>query len=308
MLELECISDNHINSIHPAIKFTREEEDEGRIPMLDTLTSRDNSGQLSFSVYRKPTHTDQYLQFSSNQPLQHKLGVIRTLYHRCQAICSSEAANLKEIEHLQKVLSISGYTRSAWKTATTPKVEPTVPREPTESSYRGYITLPYVGPVSQAVARTIRKAGVAVHLRPYNTIRGSLVHPKDKLDKKDKAGLVYHIKCADCSATYVGETERKLGKRMTEHHKPSSPIGHHLEWNRHTFSDKEVSILHQESDWFRRGVAEAIHIHQEAPILNRDRGRHTLPAIYRDILPTCDHRTTSGSRPRSQVVANNAPH
>ena len=50
---------NHINSIHPAIKFTREEENNGTIAMLDSQVSRDISGKLSFTVYRKPTHTDQ---------------------------------------------------------------------------------------------------------------------------------------------------------------------------------------------------------------------------------------------------------
>ena len=66
--------------------------------------------------------------FSSNQPLQHKLGVIRTLHHRCNTICSSEEAKLREIDHLKKVLSVSGYTMSAWVTATKPKA-PTVPQD-----------------------------------------------------------------------------------------------------------------------------------------------------------------------------------
>ena len=109
---------NHINSIDPAIKFTREEEVDGRIAMLDANISRRDNGSLSFTVYWKPTHTDQYLQFASNQPLQHKLGVIRTLHHRCKTICSSDEAKSNEIEHLKKVLSISGYTKSAWSTAT----------------------------------------------------------------------------------------------------------------------------------------------------------------------------------------------
>jgi len=136
-----------------------------------------------------------------------------------------------------------------------------VPRDPAETTKKGYITLPYVGHVSEAIDCTIHQAGVAVHLRPFNTIRGHLVHPKDKIKKGDKAGLVYQVKCADCSATYVGETERKLTKRIAEHHKSSSPIGHHMSWNKHPFSDDEVSILHQETNWFRRGMAEAIHIH-----------------------------------------------
>ena len=58
----------------------KEEEVDGGIAMLDAKIQKDLSGRLNFTVYRKLTHIDQYLQFS-NQPLQHKLGVIRTLYH-----------------------------------------------------------------------------------------------------------------------------------------------------------------------------------------------------------------------------------
>ena len=171
-----------INSIHPAIQFTWKEECDGTIAMLDPDIHQSPTGQLSFSVFRKPTHTDQYLQFSSNQPLQHKLGVIRTLHHRCNTICSSEEAKLREIDHLKKVLSVLGYTKSAWVTATKPKA-PTVPQDPSTTRYRGSITLPYVGHLTDAICRTIRKAGVSLHLKLYNTIQSRLVHPKDKVPK-----------------------------------------------------------------------------------------------------------------------------
>ena len=101
----------HINAIDPAIKFTREEEEEWTLAMLDTKTTRKSNGDLTFTVYRKATHTDQYLQFDSNQSLNHKLGVISTLHNRCMTICSSEEAKLQEPEHLKQVLSVSGYTR-----------------------------------------------------------------------------------------------------------------------------------------------------------------------------------------------------
>ncbi|XP_076471154.1 uncharacterized protein LOC143301037 [Babylonia areolata] len=81
----------HLNKQHPAIKFTYEVEENGSIAMLDTRITRTETG-LAFSVYRKPTHTDQYLQFNSHQPLEHKLGVIRTLTLRAKTICSTDTA------------------------------------------------------------------------------------------------------------------------------------------------------------------------------------------------------------------------
>ena len=58
---------NHINNIHSSIKFTREEESDNTIAMLDAKIVKSSEGHLSFSVYRKATHTAQYLQFASNQ-------------------------------------------------------------------------------------------------------------------------------------------------------------------------------------------------------------------------------------------------
>ena len=52
----------HINSVDNNIQFTSEEPGpEGSLPFLDILITPDEEGRLETSVYRKPTHTDQYL-------------------------------------------------------------------------------------------------------------------------------------------------------------------------------------------------------------------------------------------------------
>ena len=71
----------------------------------------------------------------------------------------------KEVEHLKTVLSVSGYTKSSWKTALKPKPQ-SVSRDPS-NSVKGSITLPYVGNATEAIASIMRKAGITVHLRPY---------------------------------------------------------------------------------------------------------------------------------------------
>ena len=55
----------HINSVDPAIRFTVEDnKEDGSIPFLDTIVKPEADGSLSITVYRKPTHTDQYLQWT----------------------------------------------------------------------------------------------------------------------------------------------------------------------------------------------------------------------------------------------------
>ena len=52
----------HINSVDPAIKFTvGDNKENGSIPFFDTIVKPEDNGSLSITVYRKPTHTDQYL-------------------------------------------------------------------------------------------------------------------------------------------------------------------------------------------------------------------------------------------------------
>ena len=56
---------NTLNASDPKISFTIELENNGQIAFLDTLVSRRN-GVVVIDVYRKPTHTDRYLDFSSH--------------------------------------------------------------------------------------------------------------------------------------------------------------------------------------------------------------------------------------------------
>ena len=56
-----------INKLDPAIKYTVEgNTEDGDIPFLDTFVKPGVDNTLSFTVYRKPTHTDQYLQWHSH--------------------------------------------------------------------------------------------------------------------------------------------------------------------------------------------------------------------------------------------------
>ena len=70
----------HLNSIDEHIQFTSEEAgDDGSIPFLDVLITPDKEGNLTTTVYRKPTHMDLYLQWDSNHTVASKYSVVGRL-------------------------------------------------------------------------------------------------------------------------------------------------------------------------------------------------------------------------------------
>ena len=101
----------HLNSIEPSIQFTCEVEEDGQLPFLDVLLSKEDDGRISTSVYRKPTHTDHYLHFSSHHPQSHKQSVLRTLFSRAASLSSSSLVRSTEEVHISEALQDNGYPR-----------------------------------------------------------------------------------------------------------------------------------------------------------------------------------------------------
>ena len=63
---------SHLNSVEPSIQFTLERKKDRNLPFLDLNASRGVQGKLETSVYRKPTHTDKYLEVDAHHPICHK--------------------------------------------------------------------------------------------------------------------------------------------------------------------------------------------------------------------------------------------
>ena len=83
-------------------------------PFLDTLT-KPTPNSIESTVYRKPTHTDRYLDYKlyldykSNLPNLAKLSVIHTLIHRAKHIYSTPEFLANEMDCLHKVLQDNHY-------------------------------------------------------------------------------------------------------------------------------------------------------------------------------------------------------
>ena len=234
---LEIVKDNqvenltdHLNNTDPtgSIKSTFEKETSGTIPFLDTLIVRKPDGTVKLLVYRKATHTDQYLNFTSHHPLHHKLGVIRTLLDRMDRVVTEDEDKRHEEETIKKALSMCGYP--SW---TFDKVKTTMQnkqqkaskkKKDTSQKSRGMAVIPYVQGVAEKVSRAFKKHDIATAMRPHTSLRKLLVHPKDKIDPMDKTDCIYEIPCKNCDYIYIGETGRKFSTRLKEHKKEAEQL------------------------------------------------------------------------------------
>ena len=61
--------------------------------------------------YRKPTHTEHYLHFSSHHPQSHKQSLVRTLFSRAVSLSSSSLVRSTEEVHISEALQDNGYPR-----------------------------------------------------------------------------------------------------------------------------------------------------------------------------------------------------
>jgi hypothetical protein len=98
----------HLNDISKDIKFTMELEENGTIPFLDVLIKRKEDDSLGHKVYRKKTHTENYLHASSHHHPAQKLGVLNTLAMRALRI-SDDDNLVQEKDHLSRVFKSIGY-------------------------------------------------------------------------------------------------------------------------------------------------------------------------------------------------------
>jgi len=133
----------------------------------------------------------------------------------------------------------------------------------------------------------MRKHKVSVAMKPYKTLKGVLIHPKDKQDKEDVTGCVYKVPCANCDKTYmyIGETGRKFGVRLQEHrtevesktrrtftrsHRASSLTEHnksalsdHATRENHVINWSQATVIDREPERFTRWIKEAVHIRKD---------------------------------------------
>ena len=287
----------HINSVDPAIRFTVEDnKEDGSIPFLDTIVKPEADGTLSITVYRKPIHTVQYLQWDSHHHLSAKFSVIHTLSHRASTVCSKPELLQKEKDHLRKALTKCKYpkwaldkvekrpnksTRQATDGGTT-GAQPST----NEGKNKGHIVIPYTQGLCESIKKICGRYGIQTHFKGGRTIKSLLVSPKDKDPMVNQSGAIYWYQCGDltCDDEYIGETSRTFGERYKEYLKAPSAIHHHSCQTGHPTNLNNFQIIGREGHNLARNIKESIYIRVNNPTFNNNIGKCNLSHIWDRVL------------------------
>ena len=180
--------------------------------------------QLEVNAYRKPTHTDRYLDFNSHHPMRHKRSVVSTLLRRAQNIPLIQMGKSEETKRVKAVLRDNNYPCSFINSC-----ERSLSKLPTDLPSNGFVVLPYVQGNSERVSRILRQQQIEVAFKPLRTVNSLFPRPKaqEKVDRP-QSDTVYKISCTNCRVLYTsaGQTERSLKTRIAEHKRAVSMFDH----------------------------------------------------------------------------------
>lgn len=183
------------NNVHSNIKFTIETNINNELPFLDMLL-KIIDGRVYTSVYRKPTHTDRYLNYKSNHPPHVKNGVIKNLVHRA----SLHGSSFQEIENIKKAMIANDFPPKRVDrivnrySSQNNLIRPT--RQPLDSNFR--VTIPYYKGLSEKIQAMLRKHGIKTFYKGSTKLRFLYWNLGQPMSNLDKRAVVYCIRCTKC--------------------------------------------------------------------------------------------------------------
>jgi hypothetical protein len=157
---------------------------------------------VEINVYRKSTHTNKYLSFSSHNPNQSKRAVFKSLLDRAKNIPST-ISNQRN-ERVMKDLALNGYSSKFIQQTSQPTETP----NRLNNNPLGFTCIPYIRGVSEQTKRVLCSAGVRTAYKPMPSLGDIFGKAKDKPLKQ----RVLYIETKGI-VTYIGESKRSWKSR-----------------------------------------------------------------------------------------------
>ena len=208
----------YLNSLHPSLKFTCEEEKDGRLAYMDVLVERLDNDGVATAVYRKPTFTGLYIPWDSFCATKYKINLVKNLVFRARRICSAARLD-QELDSIKSIFVKNGYPVDLVSRLVGKKEEKE--REFGPMKCPVYLKLPWQGQWSSQMGRAIACMAQSTYCAAkvnivFSTVRAFNVK-KDTLPTHQKSNLIYEFECRQCEGRYVGRTLQRLNSRIRQH-------------------------------------------------------------------------------------------
>ena len=280
----------YMNSRHPNMNFTSENEIDDALPFLDIFVSRNNSNFVT-SVYRKPTFSGVYTHYSSFLPTIYKTGLVSTLLYRCHVICSDWLQIDQEIKKIKSFMLKNGYPSSildhiVYKFLNKLHIKKPTAKQSTQKLFQ--IVLPHLGTYTNLLEKKVKQT-FKHHLPEFKLVfiyrattrLRTLFAFKDRIPAYLSSGIIYKYTCSRCKSTYIGESKRHTKRRFCEHMgisaltkkplkgKNSTTVNDHAKQCKSEISLDDFCILGREnSNKTNLRIKESLFIHRDKPEIN----------------------------------------
>ena len=182
----------HLNQIQTSIKFTMEGEKDNCISFFGHFYYTDHTGTLDTNIYRKPTHSERYLNFKSEHPLEHKSAVVNALTHRANSLIKDENKKRVELKPIENVLTLNGYPNWLLNRKLKIKSDPPFATPATRNAVetRGIAILPYVPKLSEKLKLILLRRGIRTVFKPPLKLGGLLSSFKEAIEPGYRQGAI----------------------------------------------------------------------------------------------------------------------
>ena len=240
--------------------------------------------------YRKPTHTDLYLQWNSHHNLAAKYSVITTLTHIPKSVCSNPQLLNEEEDSLRRALRRCKYPGLAlnWANIKSNRSNRSYNiRINTTNNYnKPHIMVPYIKGLSESCKKCAANMANKCISKEAVPTRTFLLNPRKQISSGRKVGWYTDTSMAEWTVkmNILRSQAEHLLKDTKNTLKAPSPIHDHHNNTGHDISINNFSIVGRGDHNLARSIIDAILIRVNGPYLNRNIGKYQLPHIWDGVL------------------------
>lgn len=315
-----------LNKFHHKLQFTVELEEDGRIPYLDVMVIRNETGQLNTNWYKKNISSNRILNYYSCHPHSQLLNTARNFISRVLSLSSTEYIT-QNTHNIKETLKFNNYpihiinsllhTELHRITTTTQTTElhthinssshTDTENINTNTNLLTYRSMIYVRGLSERIEKVLytHLTNTRLAYRSSNCAGKIYSKLKDPIPIFKKTNVIYKIPCLGdidanitCDFSYVGQTKQYLETRLKNHRydlkKMLQPSMHrtalmeHFHTQNHYPNFAATQIIDTQRKYNKRLTLEAIHIYTNNTI-NVKRDTDNIAAVYCALL---DNHTT----------------